>query len=307
MGIRIGLIGIGKIARDQHIPALMGDPRFELIATASRSGAGIAGVVAFTDIENMLAAGLDLDAVSLCTPPIGRDAVAARAIDSGMHVMLEKPPGATVGEVQGLADRAREKGVTLYATWHSREAGSVDAARAWLASRQVKSVSIVWREDVRQWHPGQEWIFDAGGFGVFDPGINALSIATRILPDPLIFEGARIAVPQGRASPIAATLSLRTGGAPVSVDFDFREEGKQIWDIVVETDAGTLQLRDGGSRLQLPGVDPVSGPEGEYPRLYEHFAELIGKGESDVDTAPLALALTALATADRVTTEPFTF
>ena len=33
-----------------------------------------------------------------------------------------------------------------------------------------------------RWHPGQEWIWQAGGFGVFDPGINALSIVTRILP-----------------------------------------------------------------------------------------------------------------------------
>jgi hypothetical protein len=43
-------------------------------------------------------------------------------------------------------------------------------------------VEIVWHEDVRKWHPGQQWIWEPGGFGVFDPGINALSIATRIFP-----------------------------------------------------------------------------------------------------------------------------
>ena len=35
---KIALVGIGKIARDQHIPAIAADPRFELAATVSRSG-----------------------------------------------------------------------------------------------------------------------------------------------------------------------------------------------------------------------------------------------------------------------------
>ncbi|RYD59996.1 MAG: gfo/Idh/MocA family oxidoreductase, partial [Sphingomonadales bacterium] len=37
-GIRLGLVGIGKIARDQHVPALANDARFTLSATASRNG-----------------------------------------------------------------------------------------------------------------------------------------------------------------------------------------------------------------------------------------------------------------------------
>jgi D-galactose 1-dehydrogenase len=43
-------------------------------------------------------------------------------------------------------------------------------------------VNVIWREDVRVWHPGQDWIWQPGGLGVFDPGINALSIITHILP-----------------------------------------------------------------------------------------------------------------------------
>ena len=36
--IRIAIIGFGKIAADQHVPSISGDPRFELAATSSRSG-----------------------------------------------------------------------------------------------------------------------------------------------------------------------------------------------------------------------------------------------------------------------------
>ena len=35
--VRIGLVGLGKIARDQHLPALAGDERFTLAAIASRN------------------------------------------------------------------------------------------------------------------------------------------------------------------------------------------------------------------------------------------------------------------------------
>ena len=51
----------------------------------------------------------------------------------------------------------------------------------WLAGRTIRRVECTWKEDVRVWHPGQAWIWEPG-IGVFDPGINALSVLTRILP-----------------------------------------------------------------------------------------------------------------------------
>ena len=37
--IRIAIIGYGKIAEDQHVPSIEANPRFELVASSSRSGA----------------------------------------------------------------------------------------------------------------------------------------------------------------------------------------------------------------------------------------------------------------------------
>src|SRR4051794_12645912 len=104
--IRVGVIGIGKIARDQHLPAIAASPDFTLAAVASRH-AGIDGVPSFASIDELLAHAPEVDAISICTPPDGRDAIAARAIAAGKHVMIEKPPGATVGEVEALVDQAR--------------------------------------------------------------------------------------------------------------------------------------------------------------------------------------------------------
>ncbi len=302
---RLGLVGIGKIARDQHLPAIAGNDRFALAAIASRHGR-VEGVPNYPDTAAMLA-GTELVAVSFSTPPEGRYALARLAIEAGKHVMLEKPPTATLSEIEALAELARARNVTLFTSWHSREAAGVGAARAWLGRREIKAVRIHWREDIRRWHPGQEWILAPGGFGVFDPGINALSIATAILPAPLFVEAATMDVPAGRAGPLAAELQLRCGEAKGSASFDFLQTGPQTWDIEVDTDAGTLRLSLGGSVLQLPGEAECTEPDREYPRLYERFAELLATGSSDVDLRPMRLVADAFLLAERREIDPFSF
>lgn len=307
--IRIAVVGLGKIARDQHLPAIAATADFDLVATVSRQGSGVDGVPHFHDIEELAASGIAVDSVALCTPPQVRRAIAQFAIVRGWHVFLEKPPGATLAEVIALRDAAAAAGISLFASWHSRYADGVEPARAWLAERTVRAATITWREDVRVWHPGQDWIWEPGGFGVFDPGINALSIATRILPHPLFVETAEMDVPANRAAPIAARVAFRdTAGACVAMDLDFRQEGPQHWDIVVETDAGTLTLANGGAVLSIDGgAAPAAGSDlhGEYPGLYRRFAAIVRAGTSDVDVSPLRLVADIYLRARSNTVAPF--
>lgn len=304
-GIAVAIVGVGKIARDQHIPAIAASPAFHLAATASRSG-GVEGVETFPDIDALLEARPDIPALSLCMPPQVRFEAAVAAIRAGRHVMLEKPPGATVSEVRALADRAAAAGVTLFATWHSRHAAGVAPAKAWLAGRRIRAARIDWKEDVRKWHPGQAWIWEPGGLGVFDPGINALSILTEILPAPVHLTGADLLVPENCATPIAARLAFEgEGGMRVAADFDWRQQGGEIWRIAVETDDGLLHLDDGGAKLSIDGVaQAVEGP-GEYPALYARFADLIAAGASDVDDAPLVHVADACMLGRHIVVEPF--
>lgn len=283
----IAILGVGKIARDQHIPAIAGSTAFHLAATVSRSG-GVDSVDNFPDIDALLAARPDIPALSLCMPPVPRYDIATRAIMAGRHTMLEKPPGATVSEVLKLEKLARAKGVTLFATWHSRYAAGVAPARAWLSDRKITSVQIDWKEDVRRWHPGQDWIWQAGGLGVFDPGINALSIMTEILPNPVHLTAATLSFPENRETPIAADLRFAgPAGMVVEAAFDWRQEGPQSWNITVETTEGQLRLTDGGATLHINGAAKKVPVTGEYPGLYNRFAELIESGHSDVDISPL--------------------
>ena len=147
--------------------------------------------------------------------------MALKALAAGRDVLLEKPPAATLGEVELMVEAARARDAVLFATWHSRFAPAVAEAKAWLVSRQPRSVSIVWKEDVRRWHPNQAWIWQAGGFGVFDPGINALSLLTEILPGAFTVGSARLVVPSNCETPIAADFAM-TGPGGYSGERDAR-------------------------------------------------------------------------------------
>ncbi|MEO7178834.1 MAG: Gfo/Idh/MocA family oxidoreductase [Allosphingosinicella sp.] len=307
MPIRIAIVGYGKIAKDQHVPAIAANPNFVLAAVVSPRAPADAGVPLFPSTEAMLAAMAgELDAVAVCTPPTVRLAVAQAAFEAGLDVLLEKPPAATLGEIEEIEHLGREAGRTLFTAWHSQHAAAVDAARAALAGKQVSALHIDWHEDVRKWHPGQEWIWAPGGFGVFDPGINALSIATRILPSRLFVREAMLSFPENKQTPIAARIAFEGPEGKFGADLDWRYTEGERWTVKVETEDGrTVELLDGGARMVLDGEPQGTEGPGEYPSLYARFAELVEARQSEVDRAPLRIVADAFLAGGRETVEPF--
>ncbi len=303
--LRLAIVGFGKIATTRHVPAIAASPDVELVAIADPK-ATAPDVPNFPSLEKLLKEGPAVDAVTLCTPPQVRSREARLALEAGKHVMLEKPPGATVSEITPLLAAAEAAKTTLFATWHSRCAPAVEPARRLLADRAIKSVAITWKEDVRVWHPGQDWIFAAGGFGVFDPGINALSILTRILPRPVYVTRADLGFPANREAPIVVEMDMRDeAGLPIRVEFDFRQTGPQSWDILFETDGGPITLSLGGARLSDGKETLIHEKEAEYPGLYQRFVELTSEGICDVDLSPLQLVADAFLLGRRREVEAF--
>jgi D-galactose 1-dehydrogenase len=295
--IKIAIVGLGKIATDQHVPSLRASGDFELVGAASPHGT-LEGVSCFPSIEILLREVPEVEAVALCTTPQVRFEIARYALEHGCHVLLEKPPGVTVSEVLALEDIARRQGVTLFASWHSRHAPAVEPARAWLADRKILGVTVTWKESVRIWHPGQKWLWQAGGLGVFDPGINALSIVTRLIPDALVLREAELKFPSNCQTPIGARLLLiGPKGLKTQVELDFTQEldleSPQTWDISVATDVGLLHLSMGGKSLSIDGQIINTPQATEYANLYAHFAELVRGREIDVDVSPLQLVADA--------------
>lgn len=300
---KIALVGIGEIAKSQHIPSLNASKDWQLCAAISRSGT-VEGISNYTDFDVFLIERTDIETVSLCVPPQPRFDYAAKAMTAGKNVMLEKPPGQTLSEVHALQKLAAAAGVTLFATWHSRAASGVETAKDWLSGKFVTSGQIIWKESVRKYHMDQDWIFEPGGMGVFDPGINALSILTEILPSPTYLTNADLWVPKNRDTPILAKLGFANN---IHAVFDWTVENEQQWDIVIETKDGILTLTDGGAKVMVDGALIHTSDDVEYPNLYKHMSTLVDASESDVDLSPMVFVSDAFTIGKTHTADAFHF
>lgn len=300
MTIAIAIIGAGKIARDQHIPTIADDDRFRLAGVVTRNARDLdLEVPVATDLSALKRAVPDLAAVAICTPPIDRLSLLREAFSLGLDVLMEKPPARTLGEAEHFAPLAHTMDRVLYQSWHSRCAGAVEPVRAWLGGCEIKHVTVDWLENVREWHPGQEWIWSPG-VGVFDPGINALSILTHILPSAISVETSLLRFPANRAAPIEADLVLAADGHAIAMHLSFNQKVCQTWTITVETDRGTITLIDGGADWALNGtVQPQSDQRSEYSRVYDRFATLIADRRSEVDLRPFRLVADSFFLAER--------
>ena len=303
--IRIAIIGFGKIAGDQHVPAIQGNPRFALVASSSRSGQGVGRT--FTDWRELIRSVEGLEAVAITTPPEPRYEIARECLLAGLHCLLEKPPTTGTAEIADLDCLAQAQQRTLFTTWHAQHHATVEAAAKALAGKRIQSLAIRWHEDVRKWHPGQRWIWEPGGFGVFDPGINAFSIATKIFPGGLFVRSAELSVPRNAQTPIAAEVVFSSPEAdgPLTASLDWRRDEGEEWTITVETTDGTrVRLEQGGAKLDIDGKPQSDDGPGEYPDIYAKFVDLIDQRASLVDVAPLRLVADCLLVARRTEVDP---
>jgi predicted dehydrogenase len=303
--IPIAIIGFGKIAEDQHVPSIQGNPRYELVATSSRSGQGVAKT--FTDWRELIRSVEGLEAVAITTPPGPRFDIARECVAAGLHCLLEKPPTAGLAEIAELESLAEANKVTLFTTWHAQHHSTVDAAAKALAGKRIKSLEIHWHEDVHKWHPGQRWIWEPGGFGVFDPGINALSIATKIFPGSLFVQSAELEVPGNAQTPIAADIKFSSPQAdgPLHASLDWRRSEGEEWTITIEAaDGGSVRLEEGGARLVLNGETRNDDGPGEYADIYRTFVDLIDERRSLVDVAPFRLVADCLLVGSTTSVDP---
>ncbi|MEQ8558531.1 MAG: Gfo/Idh/MocA family oxidoreductase [Henriciella sp.] len=300
----LALVGIGQIARAQHIPVIRQSPHFELSCVVSSSTPEL-GVPVYSDLASALKAQPDIDAVVLCTPPRVRLELARTAFEAGCSVMLEKPPARTTEVASQIERTAAEAACTLFASWHSRFAPMVAEALRWTRGREIVSGTITWHEDVRKWHPGQRWLWEEGGMGVYDPGINAFSILTLLHPAKYMVERAVYQVPENACTPVAVDMKLKSETAAIDVSLDFRFEQDEMWKLSLRDSGGEeLELSQGGAALSINAGTLQQGESREYEGVYEHFASMLADQQSDFDLAPMYIVEQADGLAECQTVAP---
>ena len=289
--INIALYGLGKIAFDQHIPTINSSKDFKLIAAISKTES-ISGISVFSSISKLYDSNIKVDAISLCVPPSTRFKIALEAISRGYNLFLEKPPCKSLEECKILIDLAGSKGITIFAGWHSKYALMISRAKEWINSYGYDHFEINWKENVNKWHPNQNWITRKNGFGVFDSGINALSILYELTSDDFFAEKIEFYRPRNWESPIAASFNLgKRNKLCGSVNFDFRACEKESWEIKFTSGKNELFLSNGGQCMQIDKthIELKDKKNSEYEDMYLHFRDVILQKQINFDTRPLNL------------------
>lgn len=144
---RVGLVGAGPWATVAMGPALAAHPDLELSGIWARrpeAAADLAaqlGSPAVAELDDLLEG---CDAVLMCVPPDVQCALGARAARAGKHLLLDKPVGLTVAQVEELLAAVTHTGVTTQVLFTNRYAGYVRDFVARASSLDLHGLQLTW-------------------------------------------------------------------------------------------------------------------------------------------------------------------
>jgi len=189
--LRFGLIGCGRISQ-VHLQCLSKDPQAKLVAVAdvdakaTASTAEAFGVKGFQDAQKMLAE-MNLDAVIICSPPNSHHALSDLALNSGVHVLCEKPLSLSVAEAETTIGVAKQKQRVLMMASKFRYVQDIIRAKNIMESGILGEVILVENEFCSRVDMKNRWNakYDVAGGGVLiDNGSHSVDII-RYLVGPI--------------------------------------------------------------------------------------------------------------------------
>ena len=126
--LNAAVIGCGAIARKKHIPLAAANSHVHIKALCSRSRApaevckaefGCADAAVYGNAEDVFARD-DIDLVFLCTPNDTHADYAVRAMESGKHVICEKPMASRLTDAERMWASSQRCGKMLHISYQNR-------------------------------------------------------------------------------------------------------------------------------------------------------------------------------------------
>jgi|TARA_Y100000031_G_scaffold141685_2_gene170447 predicted dehydrogenase len=197
----MGIVGAGSIGELTAID-LSRHPNVDLVAVADANEKRCLQLAARLDVPHAFATAGDLfaaelDAVYIAVPNAMHATLAKQALNTGLHVMLEKPFALNLEEARSVADTASRTGNTLIVGMNQRFERNVQRARALVAEGalgEVYHAKAFWRRRSGIPRIGS-WFTDrasAGGGALLDIGVHMLDACLFVLDNfrPLSVSGA---------------------------------------------------------------------------------------------------------------------
>jgi predicted dehydrogenase len=199
--LRVGLIGAGAIARDQHLPGWLKIPEAKVIAVADSSAAALERVrhdfqiEGHTDYRRILD-NPAINVVDICCPSAVHAKMAIAALEAGKHVLCEKPMATCRADAAAMLDTARASGKKLMIGQQMRFDSSIVSLRHSLESFDLGHVYYARGQWLRRrrvpGRPGFTQKEQSGGGPLFDLGVHVIDLTWWLMgcPTPLSATGA---------------------------------------------------------------------------------------------------------------------
>ena len=180
--LKVGIVGLGHMGRIRA-REIARNPAMELVAGSDpdpEAAAAFPGIAFSADYRGVLNAGVD--AVFICTPNRFTPEATIAALDAGLHVLCEKPPGRSIGDIEDIiAAEERNPQCKLKFGFNHRYHAGVQEAKRIISSGRLGR--LLWVRGVYGKSGGsgfeESWrnTKEIGGGGILlDQGIHMLDL-----------------------------------------------------------------------------------------------------------------------------------
>ncbi|TMQ69033.1 MAG: Gfo/Idh/MocA family oxidoreductase, partial [Candidatus Eisenbacteria bacterium] len=256
--IRIGLVGVGAAAQVNHIPALKKAEGLELVVLCDRDPEKAARVAqkfgierAVDRLDDLLSLD-DIEAVDICTPNYLHAPMAIAALESGKHVLCERPLARRADEAANMVKAAKKSDRHLLCAVQHRFRPDAQLLRKFVEKGDLGDIFFAkagWLRQRTEWD-SDEWRRqkrESGGGVVLDLGFQMLDLSRWVLGNPSV-TSVNASVHRLRKDEVedSATALLRLeNGATLTLEL--------TWGLLMEKDFAYLNLfGSGGAALLNP-------------------------------------------------------
>lgn len=161
--IRFAVVGCGHIGK-RHAEMVVRDPGAELVALCDirpKEELGIEAypVAFFSDLTSLLQSGLDIDVINICVPNGLHAEMAIQAIESGHHVVIEKPMALQVQDAERVLQASLKFQKEVFCVMQNRYSPPSVWIKQMIDSGRLGKIYLVqlncfWNRDERYYKPG---------------------------------------------------------------------------------------------------------------------------------------------------------
>ena len=259
---KIAVIGVGGIS-ECHIAAYKRNPNAELVAFCDinearlrEKGAKHGVTHLFTDVQQMLDAMPEIDAVSVCTWNCAHAPCTIAALNAGKDVLCEKPMAMNADEAQQMLDAARRNNRLLMIGFVRRHGNDCHILRDFIESGTMGDIYYAKAAYLRRHGCPGGWFSDkarSGGGPLIDLGVHVIDLARYLggCPHPVSAYGATF-------SQLGCRPEMKHGAMYLASDAGTTSDVEDFATGLIRFDNGMVISIETSYDMNLPGDNNIT-------------------------------------------------